>query len=96
MNVAAQINCNLSTVKLSGLAIVSSLIRACGSGGSGATEPGAAAADAATTPASPPSPAPAACAAASSVSWDVNGNSSAKDITSLTTGSATFGDHHAR
>ena len=52
-------------------------------------------------------PAPAACAAAS-VTWSVNGNtckatasasggnSSAKDITSLTTGSAAFGDHHAR
>lgn len=107
MNFSAQINNSTFTAKLSGPAIVSSLLRACGGGGLSATEPSAAAADAVVTPA--PGSAPAACAAAS-VSWSVNGNtrnatttmsafggnSSAKDISSPTTGSAAFGDNHAR
>ena len=50
MNFAAQVNSNIFIAKLSGLAIISSLLLACGGGGSGATEPIAVLADSALTP----------------------------------------------
>jgi Peptidase M60, enhancin and enhancin-like/N-terminal domain of M60-like peptidases len=100
MNFVAQVNSKISIAKLSGLAIISSLLLACGGGGSDATEPSAVTVDAATTPTPSPVPAPApspapalASCSAAPVRWVVAGNTcTANTVAAVSGANATVND----